>query len=75
MMLIYFERIRNGLEQKLILLMNQGKIKKDKNTEQLSVALFGLVIPGFTLQSVFMDNKVIDPLQYVRSLNLLLKSK
>ena len=74
-MLIYFERIRNGLEQKLILLMNQGKIKKDKNTEQLSVALFGLVIPGFTLQSVFMDNKVIDPLQYVRSLNLLLKSK
>jgi hypothetical protein len=74
-MLIYFERIRNGLEQKLILLMNQGKIKKDKNTEQLSVALFGLVIPGFTLQSVFMDNKVIDPLQYVRSLNLLLNSK
>lgn len=74
-MLIYFERIRNGLEQKLILLRNQGKIKKDKNTEQLSAALFGLVIPGFTLQSVFMDNKVIDPLQYVRSLNLLLKSK
>lgn len=74
-MLIYFERIRNGLEQKLILLRNQGKIKKDKNTEQLSAALFGLVILGFTLQSVFMDNKVIDPLQYVRSLNLLLKSK
>ena len=74
-MLIYFERIRNGLEQKLILLMNQGKIKKDKNTEQLSVALFGLVIPGFTLQSVFMDGKAIDPLQYVASLNLLLNSK
>jgi hypothetical protein len=74
-MLICFERIRNGLEQKLILLRNQGKIKKDKNTEQLSAALFGPVIPGFTLQSVFMDNKVIDPLQYVRSLNLLLKSK
>ena len=74
-MLIYFERIRNGLEQKLILLMNQGKIKKDKNTEQLSVALFGLVIPGFTLQSVFMDEKSIDPLQYVASLNLLLNSK
>ena len=74
-MLIYFERIRNGLEQKLILLMNQGQIKKDKNTEQLSVALFGLVIPGFTLQSVFMDGKAIDPLQYVASLNLLLNSK
>jgi AcrR family transcriptional regulator len=74
-MLNYFEQIRNGLEQKLILLMNQGKIKKDKNTEQLSVALFGLVIPGFTLQSVFMYKKAIDPSQYVRSLDLLLNSK
>ena len=73
-MLTYFDRIRSGLEQKIILLMNQGKIKKDKNTEQLSVALFGLVIPGFTLQSVFMDEKAIDPSQYVRSLNLLFKT-
>jgi hypothetical protein len=73
-MLTYFERIRSGLEQKIILLMNQGKIKKDKNTEQLSVVLFGLVIPGFTLQSVFMDEKAIDPSQYVISLNLLFKT-
>jgi hypothetical protein len=73
-MLTYFERIRSGLEQKIILLMNQGNIKKDKNTEQLSVALFGLVIPGFTVQSVFMDKNAIDPSQYVRSLNLLFKT-
>jgi AcrR family transcriptional regulator len=72
-MLIYFERIRNGLEQKIILLMKKGKIKKDKNTEQLSVALFGLVIPGFTVQSVFMDEKAIDSSEYVRALNLLSK--
>jgi AcrR family transcriptional regulator len=71
-MLIYFERIRSGLEQKIILLMKKGKIKKDKNTEQLSVALFGLVIPGFTVQSVFMDEKAIDSAQYAKSLNLLL---
>lgn len=74
-MLIYFERIRSGLEQKIILLMKKGKIKKDKNTEQLSVALFGLVIPGFTVQSVFMDAKAIDSAGYVRALNLLISNK
>jgi AcrR family transcriptional regulator len=73
-MLIYFERIRSSLEQKIILLMKKGKLKKDKNTEQLSVALFGLVIPGFTVQSVFMDEKAIDSLRYAESLDLLLKS-
>jgi len=73
-MLIYFERIRSGLEKKIILLMKKGKMKKDKNTEQLSVALFGLVIPGFTVQSVFMDEKAIDSAQYAKSLNLLLKT-
>ena len=73
-MLIYFERIRSGLEQKIILLMKKGKLKKDKNTEPLSVAQFGLVIPGFTVQSVFMDEKAIDSAQYAKSLNLLLKS-
>ena len=74
-MLIYFERIRSGLEQKIILLMKKGKLKKDKNTEQLSVALFGLVIPGFTVQSVFMDEKAIDSARYVRALNLLIGNK
>jgi len=73
-MLTYFERIRSALEKKIILLMNKGKIQKDKNTEQLSVALFGLVIPGFTLQSVFMDDRAIDSSEYVRALNVLLKN-
>jgi hypothetical protein len=53
--------------------MKKGKIKKVRNTEQLSVALFGLVIPGFTVQSVFMDEKAIDSSEYVRALNLLSK--
>jgi hypothetical protein len=55
--------------------MKKGKLKKNKNTQQLSVALFGLVIPGFTVQSVFMDEKSIDSAEYVRSLNLLLNDK
>ncbi|QWD84070.1 TetR/AcrR family transcriptional regulator [Polynucleobacter sp. MWH-P3-07-1] len=74
-MLIYFEQIRSGLEQKIILLMKKGKMKKNKNTQQLSVALFGLVIPGFSVQSVFMDEKAIDSAQYSESLNLLFKSR
>jgi len=74
-MLIYFERIRSGLEKKIILLMKKGKLKKNKNTEQLSVALFGLVIPGFTVQSVFMDDLAIDSSQYKRALNLLISNK
>jgi len=71
-MLIYFEKIRSALEQKIALLMKKGKLKKYKNTKQLSVALFGLVIPGFTVQSVFMDEKAINSAQYAESLNLLL---
>jgi AcrR family transcriptional regulator len=72
-MVTYFEKIRGALEQKIILLMKKGKIKKVRNTEQLSVALFGLVIPGFTVQSVFMDEKAINSAQYAESLNLLFK--
>ena len=73
-MLIYFERIRSGLEQKIILLIKKGKLKNNKNTEQLSIALFGLVIPGFTVQSVFMDDQAIDSAQYAKSLSLLFQS-
>jgi len=73
-MLTYFERIRSGLEKKIISLMKKGKIKKNKNTQQLSVALFGLVIPGFTVQSVFMDDRAIDSAKYAQALNLLFKS-
>ncbi|WP_277539860.1 TetR/AcrR family transcriptional regulator [Polynucleobacter sphagniphilus] len=73
-MLTYFERIRSALEQTIILLMKKGRLKKNKNTEQLSVALFGLVIPGFTVQSVFMDDQAIDSAQYAKSLSLLFQS-
>ena len=68
-----FERIRSNLEQKIRILMAQGKIAKTKNVQQLSVALFGLVIPAFTLQSVFMDDKAIDADIYVNALECLFK--
>ena len=69
-----FERIRSTLEKKLIALIAQGKIKKAKNTEQLSVTLFGLVIPAFTLQSVFMDDKSLGSDTYAKSLEFLFKN-
>jgi len=69
----FFEKIRSALEQKIIILMAQGKIKEFKNTQQLSVTLFGLVIPAFTLQSVFMDDKSLDAASYTESINLLFK--
>lgn len=68
-----FERIRSALEKKIVALMEQEKIKKAKNTEQLSVTLFGLVIPAFTLQSVFMDDKSLDSGTYAKSLEWLFK--
>lgn len=68
-----FERIRSALETKIVTLMDSGKIQKSKNTEQLSVVLFGLVIPAFTLQSVYMDEKSIDAAAYAHSLAFLVK--
>ena len=48
---------------------------KTKNTQNLSVTLFGLLIPGFTLQSVFMDDMALNAAQYSESLNLLFQTK
>lgn len=73
-MLVYFERIRNALEQKILILQRKGQITKTKNVQNLSVTLFGLLIPGFTLQSVFMDEKSLNAAQYSESLNLLFKA-
>jgi len=70
----YFERIRAALEKQIVLLQTQGKLPKHKNTKALSVALFGIVIPGFTLQSVFMDEMSINANQYANCLSVLFKS-
>ncbi len=69
-----FERIRSALEKKIVTLMDKGEIKKAANTEQLSVTLFGLVIPAFTLQSVYMDDKSLDAAAYTASLAWLFKN-
>ena len=73
-MVYYFERIRSALEQKILLMQKKGQISETKNTQNLSVTLFGLLIPGFTLQSVFMDDMALNASQYSESLNLLFKT-
>jgi len=69
-----FEDIRRALETKVIALIDKGKIAKTNHTQELSVALFGLVIPAFTLQSVFMEGKAINSKQYSKALQDLFKS-
>ena len=70
-MQIYFERIRTGLEKYIVTLQESGKLTKSINARQLSVTLFGIVIPGFTLQSVYFDEMAIDSIQYAESLKAL----
>lgn len=73
-MVHHFEVIRNLLEQKIKILMSQGKIKESRNTKALSVTLFGIVIPGFTVQSVFMDEKSIGANEYAEALKIIFQS-
>lgn len=72
-MQLHFERIRSALEKQIVLQQQHGKIAKNKNPKQLSVALFGIVIPGFTVQSVFMGETSISSDIYIDSLGALLK--
>jgi TetR/AcrR family transcriptional repressor of uid operon len=72
-MVQFFERIRSALEKKILVLQSNGKIPSTRDTQNLSVTLFGLLIPGFTLQSVFMDDKSLNSVQYSEALNLLFK--
>jgi AcrR family transcriptional regulator len=72
-MVDFFEQIRLALEEKLKILIKQGEIPKNQNPQTLSVALFGIVIPGFTLQSVYMDEKSIHAAEYANALKALFK--
>jgi AcrR family transcriptional regulator len=72
-MVQYFERIRFGIEKKISVMIKNGQIPNNKNTQNLSVVLFGVLIPSFTLQSVFMDGKSLDASQYSESIQALFK--
>lgn len=71
-MTTFFERIRSALERHIQTLQKHNKLPQKLNTLNLSVALFGLVIPGFILQSVFMDEKSINSKEYAQCLEQLL---
>jgi AcrR family transcriptional regulator len=70
-MQIYFERIRTGLEKYILTLQENGKLTQSVKAQQSSVTLFGIVIPGFTVQSVYFDEMTIDSIQYTDSLKAL----
>ncbi|MBU3581347.1 TetR/AcrR family transcriptional regulator [Polynucleobacter sp. AP-Capit-er-40B-B4] len=73
-MTTFFERIRGALECYILNLQKHGQLPQKLNALNLSVALFGIVIPGFTLQSVFMDEKSINAKEYAQCLRLLLRN-
>ena len=68
-----FERIRAALEKYIVVLQKNGKLAKSANATELSSALFGIVIPGFSLQSVYFDDMAITTNQYTNSLRVLFK--
>lgn len=72
-MQLHFEKIRSALEKQIILQKQRGVISKNQDSKKLSVALFGIVIPGFTVQSVFMDEMAINSEDYVEGLAALIE--
>ena len=71
--LIYFDRICSALEKQVVLQQSKGIIAKNKNSKELAKALFGIVVPGFTVQSVLMDQASINANTYIDCLSVLLK--
>jgi len=70
-LVVYFEQIRAALETYILVLQNKGKLAKTIHAKELSSALFGIVIPGFSLQSVYFDDMAITTDQYTNSLEVL----
>jgi len=73
-MMTYYERVRSALEQQIVMLQKADQLAKTEKVKNLSVTLFGLIIPGFILQSVFMDEEALNATQYAESLELLFKT-
>ncbi len=65
-MMEYFNRIQSSLEQVVKALQRQGQIPKKIKAKDAATALFGLVIPGFTVQRSFMSDRSIDAKTYIK---------
>jgi AcrR family transcriptional regulator len=73
-MVAFFNRIQSSLEQVIKALQKQGRVPKKIKSKDAATALFGLVIPGFTVQRSFMSERSIDAKTYIKVICSVLKS-
>lgn len=67
-MVEFFNRIQFLLEQVIKGLQKQGHLPKKLKTKEAATALFGLIIPGFTVQRSFMTERSIDAKTYIKAI-------
>jgi AcrR family transcriptional regulator len=67
-MVDFFNRIQTLLEQVINLMQNKGHISKKLAPNVAATALFGLVIPGFTVQRSFLAERSIDAKTYIETM-------
>lgn len=67
-MVIFFNQIQLLLEKEIKTLQKTGQLPKKIKAKLAATALFGLIIPGFTVQRCFMDSNSIDAKTYIRSI-------
>lgn len=65
-MVAFFHRIQSALEQVVKALQKRGQIPKKIKAKDAATALFGVVIPGFTVQRSFMSDRSIDAKTYIK---------
>ena len=67
-MVDFFNRIQSLLEQVINVLQNKGHISKKLAANVAATALFGLIIPGFTVQRSFLAERSIDAKTYIETM-------
>lgn len=65
---VFFRRIRALLEQEIDTLQQLGKLPQAVQPKEAATALFGLIIPGFTVQRSFLENEAIDAKTYIKTI-------
>jgi AcrR family transcriptional regulator len=73
-MVAFFNRICSLLEQQIKTLQQKGELPKTVKPKDAAVALFGLIIPGFTVQRCFLGDQSISAKTYIKTVFQELKS-
>lgn len=66
-MVTFFNRICSLLEEQIKTLQKKGELPKTVKPKDAAVALFGLIIPGFTVQRCFLGDQSISAKTYIKT--------